>query len=170
VSPQIRLSAPRLTAQLVLSDTEAYLAYVWSREPLGPNGEPRIAVILHTRDGGASWRELNWKRTWWSHVRRAGYPTWPPEAVLSFEHTKDGLAITHRDEWVPFEPGGESLWRSQFNGGRWRCERLRLMDYEGADSAVRTPELVAQLPSTMRSPDIPDNATGREWGTHQNPP
>jgi hypothetical protein len=45
-----------------------------------------------------------------------------------------------------------------------------LMDYEGADSAVRTPELVAQLPSTMRSPDIPDNATGREWGTHQNPP
>ena len=168
--PQIRLSAPRLTAQLVLSDTEAYLAYVWSREPFGPNGEPRIAMILHTQDGGANWQDLGWKRTWWSHVRHAGYPTWPPEAVLSFEQSPSGLAITHRDEWVPFEPSGESLWRSQCNGGRWRCERVRLMDYEGSDNAAHTPELVTQLPPTMRSPHILQDAMGREWGMHQNPP
>jgi hypothetical protein len=170
VSPQIRLSAPHLTAQFVLTDMEAYLAYAWKRDPLGPNGESYVAVILHTQDSGATWRELTWRRTWWSRVRHAGYPVWPPEAVLSLEQTTHGLTITHRDEWVPFEPGGESLWRSHFGRGRWHCARVRLMDYEGADNAANVPALVAELPPTMQSPRIPRDTIEREWGHHRFPP
>jgi hypothetical protein len=161
---------PRLTAQLVLSDSKAYLAYSWRRDPLGPNGELRIASILWTEDGGNSWVELSWERTWWSRVARSAFPTWPPEAVSAIEHTAKGLSITHRDEWVPYEEaGGESLWRSVLSGSRWRTVRLRRMDYKGTDPVDAVPEVIAQLPATMRPPALQLKAL-REWGSHSNPP
>jgi hypothetical protein len=160
---------PRLTAQLVLSDSEAYLAYSWRRDPLGPNGELRIASILWTENGGSSWIELSWDRTWWSRLANPAFPTWPPEAISAIEHTAKGLGITHRDEWVPYEEaGGESLWRSVLSGGRWRTARLRRMDYTGIDSVDAVPEVIAQLPATMRPPALQLKVL-REWGSHSNP-
>jgi hypothetical protein len=170
VSPvQTQPDPPRLTAQLVLSDTEAYLAYSLRRDLLGPNGELRVASILRTEDGGTSWVELHWDRTWWSQLAHASFPTWPPEAISAMDRTAKGLGITHRDEWVPYESGGESLWCSVLSRGRWRTRRVRRMDYEGTDSFATVPEIVAQLPAAMRLPTV-QNKAPREWGSHSNPP
>jgi hypothetical protein len=166
----IQLEAPRLTAQLVVSDTEAYLAYSWTRDPLGPNGEQFIASILHTRDGGSTWIELPWLRSWWSRVRHKSLTAWPPEAVIMIDTTKNGVGIGHRDEWVPFEQGEESLWRSVFSRGQWHTSRVRRMDYEGSDSTARVPEITAQLPPAMRLPSLPHETAERIWGSHSNPP
>src|SRR5262245_11277682 len=65
----VLLWAPRLTAQSVLSATEAYLAYSGKRDPRGPNGESYIATILHTRDGGVTWAYLPWRRNLWFRIR-----------------------------------------------------------------------------------------------------
>jgi hypothetical protein len=150
----IALLAPRLTAQLTLSDTEAFLAYSGRRDPPGPNGEPSIATILHTQDGGITWAQIAWGRGLWSWVRYPGFPTWPPEAVMSMEYTSQGLRITHRDEWVIFEPGGESLWRTTLVDGRWSPARLRYMNYEGRDSPALLSEIAANLPPAMRHPRL----------------
>jgi hypothetical protein len=167
---QIQLNAPRLTAQLIVSDAEAYLAYSWKRHPLGRDGELHLATILHTKDGGSTWTELSWDRTWWSRIRHQARPTWPPEAVMAIERTTKGLAITHRDEWVPYESGGESLWRSQWLRGRWRTSRVRPMSYEGTDSADSVPEIAMQLPASMRLPKLAEEKAEREWGRHSSPP
>ena len=141
-----------LTASLVVSPTEAYLAYSDERRTLGHNGEPRISRIVHTRDGGVSWRELPWARTLLSRIRHPGYPTWPPEAVQQMT-TRDGLlVITHRDEWVPYEPGGESLWESAFEHGEWHTSRIRVLDYEGRDLASPPVRAVAWLPPDFHLP------------------
>jgi hypothetical protein len=85
------------------------------------------------------------------------------------DHTAKGLGITHRDEWVPYESRGESLWSSILSRGRWRTLRVRRMHYEGADSVAAVPEIMAQLPATMRLPTV-QNKAPREWGSHSNPP
>lgn len=145
--------APRLTAQLVLSDTRAYLAYSADRRPFGPNGEPRTAFILQTEDAGASWTQIPWRRSIWSSVRHP-FATWPPEAIVSMEQTPQGLGVTHRDEEVIFEPGGESLWQSRLVDGNWSLRRLRSMDYKGADSPNPLPELTRDLPPGMQLPQF----------------
>jgi hypothetical protein len=46
---------------------------------------------------------------------------WPPEAISELRIDRGRLSMIFRDEWVPFEPGGESLWRAeQEPSGRWR--------------------------------------------------
>jgi hypothetical protein len=148
---QTRLSHPTpsvLTASLVISTTEAFVAFSDERRTLGPNGEPRISRLLHTRDAGASWRELPWVRSLLSRIRHPGYPTWPPEAVLRMELRNAKLVISHRDEWVPYEPGGESLWESTFDWSEWQAARIRVMDYEGSDAA--TPPFTRVVPSFPR--------------------
>jgi hypothetical protein len=150
----VLLSAPRLTAQSVLSATEAYLAYSGKRDPRGPNGESNIATILHTRDGGVTWAYLPWHRNLLSRVRYPAFPTWPPEAVMSMEHTPQGVQITHRDEWVVFEPGGESLWRTTLVDANWIPRWQRYMHYEREDSPVQVPEIPLELPSAMRPPQF----------------
>lgn len=132
-----------LTASLVATATEAFLAYSDERRTLGPNGEPRIARILHTRDGGATWREVPWVRTLLSRIRHPGFPTWPPETVLRLSVRESCLVISHRDEWVPYEPGGESLWESTFANGEWKTARIRILDYDGHDSPS---SIVTQAP------------------------
>jgi hypothetical protein len=141
-----------LTASLVVSPTEAYLAYSDERRKLGPNGEPRIARILHTIDAGAVWRELPWVRTLLSKIRHPGYPTWPPEMVQRLVVRDGRLVITHRDEWVPYEPGGESLWESTLDRGEWQTVHIRLMRYDDHDPASPKVRSVQSLPSNFRSP------------------
>ena len=141
-----------LTTSLVISPTEAYLAYSDTRRTLGPNGEPRIARILHTLDAGQTWRELPWVRSLLSRIRHPGYPTWPPESILVMTMRDRDLVITHRDEWVPYEPGGESLWESVFENGEWHTVRIRVMDYEVHDSPAQTLRIPAQLPIGFSTP------------------
>ena len=141
-----------LTASLVVSATDAFVAYSDERRTTGPNGEPRIARILHTRDSGTSWHELPWVRSLLSRIRHPGYPTWPPEAVQRLELRSAKLVITHRDEWVPYEPGGESLWESTFDGSEWQAVRVRVLDYDGRDSAVPIGSVEPQLPAGFMPP------------------
>lgn len=144
----------RLTAQLVVSEHEAYIAYTTNRDPLGPNGEPEIAHVLHTTDGGKTWLELPWNRSLGSRVRHPGYPTWPPENVLNLALIDGNLLIQHRDEWVPYEPGGESLWQSTLRGTMWHNRKLRAMDYDDADSPGVIPTVQLSLPAPMHPPKV----------------
>lgn len=146
--PTPPLFPPRYTAQLLVSSSEAYLASTRERQPWGLCGESRIADIFHTQDGGASWEVLHWRRSLLS-VFRLGFPTWPPEAVLSLTLDGSKLIVTHRDEWVPFEPGGESLWESTLDGRYWRTRKIRAMDYEGSDHPGAVPSIELDLPETM---------------------
>ena len=151
VRVQRRLSTV-LTASLVASAREAYLAYSDERRQLGQCGEPRISRILHTVDAGLTWHELPWVRTLMSRIRHPGYPTWPPESVQQLMLRDGRLVITHRDEWVPYEPGGESLWESVFAHGEWHTSRIRAMDYDGRDAASPLMRPLAQLPSEFHPP------------------
>ena len=143
----------RCTAQLIVSEVEAYVAYSDRREALGPNGEPWIARIMCTEDGGVSWHAIAWRRTVRSRIRHPGYPTWPPEAVISIVKNESALTILHRDEWVPFEPGGESLWESTLRDGLWSVRHVRLMNYEDSDPAASIAEIVLALPPSMLPPN-----------------
>src|SRR5262245_9694588 len=142
-----------LTAQFVVSEREAYVAFSRDRQPLGPNGEPRVAVLLHTVDGGEVWKALPWCRSFLSRLRHPGFPNWPPEAVMAIAVERDCVKIVHRDERVIFEPGGESLWESTLHGATWSVRKIRRMDYEGADSSTAIPQITLRLPHTIRAPD-----------------
>ena len=141
------------TAQLVVSESEAYVAFSIERRPRGPNGEPRVACLLHTTDGGRTWTQMSWRRSVWSQLRHPGFPNWPPEAVISISVHPRGLTITHRDEHVIYEPGGESLWESTFRGSAWSIRKVRLMDYEGNDNTMAIPQLALDLPPSIRPPN-----------------
>lgn len=146
-------NAPALSARLVLSETRAYLAYSGYRRPPGPDGEVRVAFILQTEDAGASWTQIPWRRSIWSSVRHP-FATWPPEDIISVEHTPQGLRVTHRDEEGMFKPGGQPLWQSRLVDGKWSPRRLRSMDYKGADSRNPLPELPRELPPGMQLPQF----------------
>ena len=142
----------RCTALLVLSPREAYVADSAERSPRGLDGEWFLARLLHTADGGSHWRALSWRRTVFSRWRYPGYPNWPPEHILGIYCTDGKLIIPHRDEWVPFEPGGESLWQASFNGASWSVRRLRFMDYETRDNPAPIPEIdpALSLPASIQ--------------------
>ncbi len=138
--------SPRLTAQLVLSDVRAYLAYTAYRRPPGLNGESRAAFILQTEDTGASWTQIPWRRSIWSRVRHPLGPSWPPEDIVSMEVTPQGLRVTHRDEEGMSDSGGQPLWQSRLVDGKWSVRRLRAMD--------PLPELPRELPPGMQLPQF----------------
>jgi hypothetical protein len=146
------IPAGSFTAQLVVSEREAYVALSRDRRPAGPNGEPRVAVLLHTVDGGEVWKELPWRRSFLSRLRHPAFPNWPPEAVMTIAVERDVVKILHRDEHVIYEPGGESLWQSTLHGTTWSVRKIRRMDYEGADSSVAIPQITLGLPPTIRRP------------------
>ena len=145
----------RLTAQLVISNREAVLAYSCQRLQRGPNGETHNAVLLQTSNEGESWTQLAWRRSMVMWIRHIGYPIWPPESVSNLEWIADAatLQITFRDEWVPFESGGESLWRGQLQRKRWSVRRIRHMDYDHADSPVAIPACDLALPESFCPPN-----------------
>ena len=152
----------KFTSQFVVSVNEAYVASTEKREPRGPNGETNIASILHTENAGESWKEISWARSLWSKMRYPAFPTWPPESVLSLTVENGSLVVTHRDEWVPFEPGGESLWKSRFNGKRWSVMRLRRMNYESKDSPAPDSGVALALPQSIAPPNQAFKRTGHK--------
>lgn len=147
------VEAPRLTAQLVTTEKDAVLAYSCVRSRRGPNGETHCAALLRTSDAGSSWNKVPLRRGLVDRLVHWGYPIWPPESIASLSIEHGCLTITFRDEWVPYEPGGESLWRgSQRSGGTWKTSRVRYMDYEHRDSPSRLPEVPLLLPDSFMKP------------------
>jgi hypothetical protein len=143
----------RLTAQLVLSDTEVVLAYSCARAKPGPNGEFHVARLYRTVDGGVRWSPMLLARTWFNRLRYWGFPVWPPEAISSLAVSGEGIEMLFRDEWVPFEPGGESLWRARLTrSGLWRASRVRLMRYDTDDPAWPVPDIRLELPPSVAPP------------------
>ena len=144
----------RLTSQLIVSDVAAVLAFSLRRDSRGPDGETDLALLLATEDGGVTWKELPWRRSFWMWLTHVGYPVWPPESVSVMEWSEDAcLEIVFRDEWVPFETGGESLWRGRFRHGRWTATRIRYMDYDNEDTPGALPASTLDLPETIRPPE-----------------
>jgi hypothetical protein len=140
------------TAHAVSGDSAA-IAYSVHRIVPGPNGESQQAFVLFSSDRGATWTPVPLVRTVWSSVRFCGFPVWPPESIDTIE-TKDGLLrIGFRDEWVAFEPGGESLWDGiRWPNGLWTVTRLRLMDYDGADIPGQAAATEVILPEGFARP------------------
>ena len=143
----------RLTAQLVISEHQAILAYSTRIKPRGPNGESHSATILATSDAGQTWSLIPLQRTFFDRLSFVGFPTWPPEAIMEMSVDSAGLQFEFRDEWVPFAKGGECLWRAtQRPNGKRVTSRIRDMDYEVADTPGTMPGISLKLPTEMAPP------------------
>ena len=144
----------RLTAQLVLSGREAILAYSRERNARGECGETHEALLIGTTDRGETWDVIPLHRTFLDGMVRWGYPTWPSEAIMELSKEEATIQMIFRDEWVPFETGGESLWRAtQHRNGKWSTSRIRYMDYDGDDSPIPIDAIELALPTSIKSPD-----------------
>jgi len=140
------------TAQDVRGDAAA-IAYSVNRVDPGPNGEWHQAFVVVTRDAGGSWICVPLVRTIWSCVRFWGFPVWPPEYITRVTLERELICITFRDEWVPFEPGGESLWTGTCSPrGLWSIRRVRLMDYDNTDTPQPAQPIEPRLPEGFRAP------------------
>ncbi len=148
------MSEPRYhaSAQHVAGDCAA-IAYSVEGDSYGPNGQLKQSVVLFTRDRGATWTPAPLVRTIWSNFRYWGFPVWPPESIDAIEIDAASLRMRFRDEWVPFEPGGESLWSARRGSGDlWTVARIRLMDYDGADSPASVAPIEVSLPPEFAAP------------------
>jgi hypothetical protein len=140
------------TAQGVSGDVAA-IAYSVERVVPGPNGESQQAFIVATRDAGGSWFCVPLVRTIWSCIRFWGFPVWPPEYIATVTLERELVCITFRDEWVIYEPGGESLWSAKFSSrGLWTVRRVRLMNYDRQDSSEPVQAIQPKLPEGFRAP------------------
>jgi len=142
------------TAQHAAGDCAA-IAYSVERTVRGPSGESFAAFVVCTRDRGASWTPAPLVRTIWSNFRHWGFPVWPPESIDEIDGADGKLGIRFRDEWVMFEPGGESLWRgTRGSDGVWSVVRVRLMDYDRADrgNTSGAPAIEVSLPPEFVPP------------------
>ena len=148
------MDAPRYhaTSQGVAGDNAA-IAYSVQLEVRGPNGESTQAFVIVTRDRGATWTPAPFVRTIASNLRFWGFPVWPPEAIDEIEFDDGSLRIRFRDEWMMFEPGGESMWTGRrLPGDLWTVARVRLMDYDNADKATTAPPIDVSLPAEISPP------------------
>jgi hypothetical protein len=131
----------------------AAIAYTVRRVVPGPNGESQQAFVLCTSDRGATWRPLPLVRTVASLVRFWGFPVWPPEFIAAIGFERGRLQIGFRDEWVVYEPGGESLWSGSCSArGLWSVRRVRPMDYPREDASAATRRIELNLPREFASP------------------
>jgi hypothetical protein len=122
----------------------------------GPSGQVRKAFLLCSRDEGATWKPVALVRTIRSHIRFWGYPVWPPERIDAIVVERGLLRVGFRDEWVPFEPGGESLWMGTYSSSRslWTVKRVRRMDYDGLDVPNHPPPIEVELPPGFAPPSL----------------
>lgn len=145
------------TAQHAAGDSAA-IAYSVQRADRGPSGEAFQTFVVCTRDRGATWTPVPLVRTIASHFRYWGFPVWPPESVDAIDGADGALSLRFRDEWVMFEPGGESLWSgTRGRGGLWTVTRVRLMDYDRADrgNTGSAPAIEVSLPPGFAPPPSP---------------
>jgi hypothetical protein len=129
-----------------------------------------MAFVVVSRDAGETWTHLPFVRTIGSYYRYWGFPVWPPEHVDAVEFDGGSISICFRDEWVTFEPGGESLWTGHCSArGLWTVRRVRLMDYEGGDTSAPPQELCVQLPPGYHPPppELLDHVAARLGSTKE---
>lgn len=102
----------------------------------------RIRVLVSGRAGDDE-QEVTLALSCGSWLRYGVLGSWPPERAMGLRSDGDCVVVTYRDEWVPFErpvfPFGydrESEWAARFDPAqrKWHLIRLRLLDYEAADS------------------------------------
>ena len=111
--------------------------------------------MVCSRDAGATWIPVPLVRTIWSSIRFWGFPVWPPEYIDTIGVERGLLRIGFRDDWVPFEPGGESLWTANLPSRRlWTVARIRLMDYDGLDVPGAPPAIDVELPPGFGLPSL----------------
>ena len=142
------------TAHAVAGDVAA-IAYSVERSNRGPNGESHQAFVVCSHDAGATWAPVPLVRTIGSSIRFWGFPVWPPEYIDTMGVERGLLRIGFRDDWVPFEPGGESLWTATHSSRRlWTVARIRLMDYDGRDVPGAPPPIDVELPPGFGLPSL----------------
>lgn len=143
----------RRTAQATAGES-ALIACSLRREVCGPNGEADVAFLVRSDDRGATWSVVPLCRPVSSQFWYWGFPVWPPEFIASVALDGGTARIVFRDEWVLFEPGGESLWAgAQRSDGLWRIERVRYMRYEeSSDEAIPVSPVESSLPEGFEEP------------------
>jgi hypothetical protein len=146
-SPQYEVNAQAVAGEA------AAIACSARRTSPGPNGEWHQAFVVWSGDAGVTWSCLPLVRTVWSCFRFWGFPVWPPEYIDAVAIERGLIRVDFRDEWVPFEPGGESQWTGRRSArGLWTVKRVRLMDYDGADLPRSPPPIAIDLPRGFQPP------------------
>jgi len=153
-APQSPRLAHCITAQSFLGDAGVIACSVSQWNPRMSLG-PHVAFLLRTNDRGKTWVPVPMTRDVRSFLRYLGFPVWPPEFVLHVEAGARGTSMMFRDEWVIYEPGGESLWTAALSRrGLWRLRRIRRMQYENSvDDSTEPAAIPLQLPEGFKSPD-----------------
>ena len=124
---------------------DVYMCTATELTKRGPKGESKRALLYRSRDGGTTYSEVPLELSWHSFVAGRLFGTWPPESIDQIEVREGTVTITFHDREdsyerspLPFRWGDESLWRAcQLPNERWRLERVRHLDYDGADSHLR---------------------------------
>lgn len=129
----------------------------------GPHGRCACAFVLYTRDGGASWQPLPLLQSAYSKLRFRGFPVWPPESIDALDYNRGQLVLHFRDEYVPWESGGESLWRARISvDGLAHIERIGFLDYAKHDLPGFAPAIAPRLPAHIQAPD-PSRTSALAW-------
>jgi hypothetical protein len=117
-----------ITGQLVINETEAYVASCTDLQKPGPHGESSAATIWHTRDRGTTWTPLRWRRQLRVFVSRGLLAPWPPEAIRTLQLRERCLEIEFWEDGGTSGMDGantqtgyrtEPIWRATLDHQRW---------------------------------------------------
>jgi hypothetical protein len=108
----------------------------------------RRAIIWRSLDNGQTWQEVPLRLDLRSRVIRwmaRGCYYWPPNFIDDLEPGERGrisIIFHDPDPWEGSSPSdwdAPSVWRAVYMPGkrRWRLERIRVLDYEGADADLK---------------------------------
>lgn len=132
VEPQL------LVSQCTAPDGTAYAVDVYTRRRRG-SYRRCIRVVEKTMD---AWLEVPMRLSLFSRLAHATFTQWPPDGVDTFSAGPDGLVLSWRDGWIPYEapilPFGldqESRWGATYKPAfmTWSIKRLQRLDYHGDD-------------------------------------
>jgi hypothetical protein len=83
--------------RLRVSEREEFVAERVRRESPNANGHIFEVRIRHTRDGGASWEQIPWRKNWFSPGAYL-IDWWPPSDKVQMEMWEGRLRIAYEDE------------------------------------------------------------------------
>jgi hypothetical protein len=162
VSQRLRTGQPVVTAQLRVSDSEAYVATCEKRNSPGPNGEVYQASVWHTDHAGASWSRLPWARSLRTFVSPGALAPWPPECVTSMALRDGALRVEFWEDWgmdgrpgEDFETGyrTEPIWHATLaKNNRWSLRVDR--HWRSADGAFGPHPVELNLPGFLPPPGL----------------
>jgi hypothetical protein len=109
-------------------------------------GQWRRAVVYGSFDAGKTWREVPAKLCLRSRLVAGLFTLWPPESVDEMRVERGLLTLIYHDKEyqyeravLPFGLDRESVWEATLiaHNMRWRLERVRRLDFDGADAHLR---------------------------------